>query len=355
MNEFKKCNKCGKELPATNEYFYYRNKNKGIFHNSCKECEGFSFTVNPPNGFKKCNKCEKLLPKTIEYFGKDKSKRDGLNGTCRKCLGSQYINQSIIEPNEGFKICNQCIRELDFSNFHKDSSKKDGLRTICKECTAKTQKQYYESNGDRIKEYSQDYYVRNREEILERTREYAELNPEKIRKSKKEYYEKNKEERILYIKGWQEENPRKTKLYKEKWKKENPDKIREKNKAYYSRPEVKERMNFLLHKKRAKMRKLPATLTKQEWSKAKAYFNHKCAYCGSHEKLTKDHFIPVYKNGGYTKDNIIPVCKSCNCRKNRTDFSEWYPKQEFYCKEREEKVLRYLNGVSDTEGGVSNG
>jgi hypothetical protein len=34
----KKCNACGVDYPATGEYFYYRNKVKGILRGQCKEC-----------------------------------------------------------------------------------------------------------------------------------------------------------------------------------------------------------------------------------------------------------------------------------------------------------------------------
>ena len=36
--EEKKCTKCGKIFPNTNEYFNYRNKKKERLQNECKSC-----------------------------------------------------------------------------------------------------------------------------------------------------------------------------------------------------------------------------------------------------------------------------------------------------------------------------
>ena len=34
----KKCLRCGKTFPLTNEFFWYRNKEKKIFRENCKKC-----------------------------------------------------------------------------------------------------------------------------------------------------------------------------------------------------------------------------------------------------------------------------------------------------------------------------
>jgi hypothetical protein len=69
----------------------------------------------------------------------------------------------------------------------------------------------------------------------------------------------------------------------------------------------------------------------------------KCKQCGKEEKLTQDHFKALSNNGEYTKNNIIPACINCNSSKNDADFFAWYPKQSFYSKKQELKILKYLN------------
>ena len=113
---------------------------------------------------------------------------------------------------------------------------------------------------------------------------------------------------------------------------------------------------FVIKKRKARIRKLPNTLKVSEWLEAKKIFNNSCAYCGMtkeehkiehNQRLHQDHFIPLSKGGGYTKDNIIPACRSCNSSKRDTYFKEWYSQQEYYSTEREQKILEYLGGFNE--------
>ncbi len=64
--------------------------------------------------------------------------------------------------------------------------------------------------------------------------------------------------------------------------------------------------------------------TEEEWEEKKIAYDNKCAYCGTNEvKLTKDHVIPVVKQGRDTIDNIVPCCKSCNSKKNKKDVADF--------------------------------
>jgi 5-methylcytosine-specific restriction endonuclease McrA len=78
------------------------------------------------------------------------------------------------------------------------------------------------------------------------------------------------------------------------------------------------------------------------------YFNHKCAYCERGEDLRQDHFVPLTKNGEYTHNNIVPACNKCNASKNNSDFFSWYRNKPFYSKDRERRILRYLNYSTNT-------
>ncbi len=39
---------------------------------------------------------------------------------------------------------------------------------------------------------------------------------------------------------------------------------------------------------------------------------HRCVYCGSPDKLTMDHVLPMVRGGGFCFDNLVTACKSCN-------------------------------------------
>ena len=53
----------------------------------------------------------------------------------------------------------------------------------------------------------------------------------------------------------------------------------------------------------------------KEWNEIKKKYGQLCAGCGQEKKLTQDHIIPLSKRGKHIKDNIQPLCISCNSRK----------------------------------------
>src|SRR5699024_11570052 len=96
-------------------------------------------------------------------------------------------------------------------------------------------------------------------------------------------------------------------------------------------------------RRRARMAQLPHDLTLDEWEDTLEYFDYSCAYRGvSDDNLGKEHVIPIVKGGGYTVDNIIPACQSCNSSKHTTDLEEWYVSYEHYDEDRLNKILDYV-------------
>lgn len=207
------------------------------------------------------------------------------------------------------KTCTKCGEEFPATKeyFYKDKRGKLGLYAKCKNCHNKVSKNYCDRNKDKYKKYREGH----KEEAKEYRKKYWEENKERLKKQKQVYRKKNRE------------------------------KIRNKNREY--KKKNKDFINILNNKRRTKKRELPSNLTDKQWIKIKNNFNNKCAYCGKEKELHQEHFIPLAKGGEFTKNNIIPACKSCNCSKQDKDFFDWYPEQEFYTKEREGKILDFLN------------
>jgi 5-methylcytosine-specific restriction endonuclease McrA len=71
-------------------------------------------------------------------------------------------------------------------------------------------------------------------------------------------------------------------------------------------------------------------------------WEHKCAYCGSEEKLTIDHIVPQSKGGMDFTKNVVCCCHSCNQDKGHTPWEDWYFSQEFFSTEKYEKIKNWM-------------
>lgn len=61
-----------------------------------------------------------------------------------------------------------------------------------------------------------------------------------------------------------------------------------------------------------------------DWKRALSFFSNKCAYCDEPlNKTHQEHFTPLSKGGGYTKNNIIPACPKCNQSKGNKNPLDW--------------------------------
>lgn len=226
-----------------------------------------------------------------------------------------------------YKTCIKCGKTFPATTeyYYKHKTAKDGLMGVCKTC-----KNEYNKNNPNNKEHRKKYYEKNKEKTLDRCKEYREKNKEKIAAKRHEYYLKNKKRLDELNKENRIKNKDKHNEYSKKWAKNNLEKMRISN-----------------HKRRARIKKLSSTLTSRQWEQIKKSFNYECAYCGQVLPLEQEHFIPITKQGEYTHNNIIPACKSCNSSKCDKDFFEWYPRQEFYNTDKENKILKFLNYTKD--------
>lgn len=134
--------------------------------------------------------------------------------------------------------------------------------------------------------------------------------------------------------------------YREKYK----DKINERNKKNYdpAKERIRSREKYLKHKdkinarnniyakttegylkqkqERRKERRAneESTLTEAEWQIILFQNHYRCYYCKEQSgSLHHEHKIPAIRGGGYTKQNIVPACPTCNSRKHTKTEKEF--------------------------------
>ena len=154
------------------------------------------------------------------------------------------------------------------------------------------------------KHYDQNRYLEIRESKLAREKIYRESNKDMLKIAQKRWRENNKE-RIL-LKG--RENYHDKKEYydnsRAEWRKKN----RLKWNNYRSIRRAREKQNGIF------------LILDKEFKKLN---NEICFYCGSDNKLTIDHIIPIVRGGQHSIGNILISCKTCNSQKGSKTIQEW--------------------------------
>ena len=378
--ECRRCSKCKKWLPATNDYFRSQASNSDGFNSQCKECvngKPIILKANPKEGFKICSKCGKELASTNEYFFKDGHTKDRLKTSCKECNGGNYT--PYVEIPKGFKKCNDCGKILPCTNeyFMKSKRSIDGFKNKCKECTSLYKKQMWSRYKENASKHSAEYRRNNSEKLKEKSKIYREKNKEKISNTKKIHYQKNKyklrayshlvyinnkESAKAYNKAYYISNSNKIKASTKEYSNTHKDKCRENSRLYYIankeilRIKQKEYMKHYSatehgklvkvlssQRRRARKRKAISTLTNQDWKECLKYFDYKDAYTGLPlDKPTQDHVIPLNKGGAYVKRNIVPCSLETNGGKCDNDMEVWYKKQSFFSEKRLQKIYKWM-------------
>lgn len=67
------------------------------------------------------------------------------------------------------------------------------------------------------------------------------------------------------------------------------------------------------------------SFSQKDWEATKAYFAHRCSYCGAETDLVIEHAIPINREGlgEHRLGNLVPSCRSCNDKKGSKDFREF--------------------------------
>lgn len=155
------------------------------------------------------------------------------------------------------------------------------------------------------------------------------IDVEKSREAQRASYGRTKEWRLVQIKKYHSENSQKVKLKRQEWINGNPKKL------------IEYRVNREATKRHE--------ISEKEWNDCKNYFNDECACCGlssseQHElygkQFSRDHYI---NDGANDLSNCIPLCTSCNSRKWKYSFNEWYTEENIkYDELRLSKIKKWI-------------
>jgi 5-methylcytosine-specific restriction endonuclease McrA len=183
------------------------------------------------------------------------------------------------------KDCKQ-LNPQPISNFHKNKYTKDGYRSRCKACELERANQYREHNRELLAQKQQKYYKEHGEVQRKSSRNWKESHKQRQQEYWQQWYEENKEHRAEYFRRYETDKP-----------------------------------HIILEKgRRRRKRKLNAegSFTEEEFQKKLKQMGNRCFWCGRDLKdgdVTRDHYIPLTKGGSDCIDNIVPACRSCNCKK----------------------------------------
>lgn len=98
------------------------------------------------------------------------------------------------------------------------------------------------------------------------------------------------------------------KKYRIEWRKNNREKYNKKQ-------------NQTAHKRRAQ--KYENGSFRVSAADIKQIYSSPCIYCGSTERITMDHVIPISRGGTHGIGNLAPACVSCNSSKGNKFIMEW--------------------------------
>jgi hypothetical protein len=237
------------------------------------------------------------------------------------------------------KRCNKCGIDKPFADYKSVPSHRDHLSYTCRDCERNYNREWAKKNRDKVEAYREKYKDRYTERKKETKKRYAEEHKEEQKLRFQRYWEKNKDRMHA-----------RAREYYIRTRADRKQKQSESNSRY--RRNNLERFRQYAQRRYHIKRNLPATLTMDEWEYIKSVFEWTCCYCGAACDLDREHFIPVTKGGGYTLENILPACNSCNTSKFNNDFEDWYVNHKSYSYERYTKIKNHLESVKNMGGNV---
>lgn len=217
-----------------------------------------------------------------------------------------------------FKKCSKCGEWLvaNTVNFNKHKGGRYSLQGWCKKCkneyNKQYNKQYYENNKQYYEQYNHKYYTNHKLQRQQYDKQYNNNHKQEIAQYNKYYYEKNKQQRQQY------------------------------HKQYHQTPEGQVALFNAYNRRKTNLENNGGEFTVEQWKECMEFFGWQCAYSGilvsTKNNRSIDHIVPLVKGGEHEVWNCVPMDKSLNKSKQDKDMMEWYTVQDFYSKERLDKI-----------------
>lgn len=174
----KHCHVCGRDLPATTDYFYRHKNNKDGFSAPCVECQlGHPRKKKRTDGLRTCRMCKHDFPETEEFFSF--TKRDGFTYVCRKC---------------------HSIRSHEWYEKNKERRNQKA-------------KDWQDANRDKVRMYKRKAYAANPQKERERNQRYRRENAEQVSIRRRAFYVRDRERDSEANKRWRKNNPERARSY----------------------------------------------------------------------------------------------------------------------------------------------
>lgn len=181
-----------------------------------------------------------------------------------------------------YKTCCRCKQTKSRSDFNLHRSGADGLQSRCRDCERIVRRAYYEKNKDR--EIA-------RVSVWHKTTE------------------KGKANRVLYGTSKQP-NRKRTSVYVP---------IKDLDPVALQRQRIKSARGRL--RRRAAWKNAEKLFVSSK--ELARLYAQPCYYCGSVDRITIDHVVPLARGGRHSIGNLISACHKCNSTKHARFITEW--------------------------------
>lgn len=144
-----------------------------------------------------------------------------------------------------------------------------------------------------------------------------------VRCRSKVTYRRHAEKNRAAAAAWRKKNPERFTKSQAEQRKKNPDRRREAMRAAYAADPL--RWKNARDLRRARLRGHPDSVPvrQRDWDRLMRRYGHSCAYCGSKDRVTMEHVVPVSRGGRHGIGNVLPACWPCNHSKNNKLLVEW--------------------------------